>query len=318
MVLLSCGLLCSTGISSRDSLVPMSVSSSLLSTQYYELGTNVSSGMSHTKYIFGVYSEITWISDLNFRKASPCNGLVKCPSSILLVGQYLRFRPPLAILSLIRKYMMHICFPQFPLDNLPLLFRSTELRLSWYMTTSSTWNPCASTKYLYHRNKGITLSAQISSTSVEILEFIFYLFEILATDPHPRDIFSPLRLLQYGCIAYYASTNQFIMFSLYTLSINGMWMVDLMYFITRLNFRQSSSSGLLTLLLRNATFVWIYFLTWIVVNKSCTTEWWNEVDWCSSNSFISESYLTVNMFSTAGVATITCIVSGKSETIFFR
>ena len=89
-------------------------------------------------------------------------------------GKYLTFKSPIAILSLIRKYMTRMCLFQFALNNNSLLLRSMALKLSWYMTTSSTSNPCASIKCLYHSNVGITLSALISSASVELLGYIFF------------------------------------------------------------------------------------------------------------------------------------------------
>ena len=62
-------------------------------------------------------------------------------------------------------------------------------------------------------------------------------------------------------------------------------MVDLIYCSTRHNFRQSSSSGCLTLLVMNATAVWISFLTRGVTNGSFATEWWNAVEQYLSNFF---------------------------------
>ena len=176
------------------------------------------------------------------------------------------------------------------------------LRLSWYMTASLNFNPWTLIKYLYHRNEGSFSPEPISSTSVEILEFIFCLLYMLATDTHPRDIVDPAWLRQSWCIAHDASTHHFTMFSLPNLNINGAKMVDMVYYGTYRSLHQSYLSEILTLVVRNATYVWIYLLIRRVANKSCATEWWNSVSWSSSNSLLSASSLTVNMCSDAGVS----------------
>ena len=138
------------------------------------------------------------------------------------VGKYFTFRYPITILFLIRKYLTHICFSLLPLDNIPLFLRSMALMLSWYMSASSKSNPGVSINHPNHSNSESTPSDLISSASVELLEFIFFLLDMLDTNPHPRNIVAPLWLQQSGCISYYLSTHYFTMLILYPLNINGM------------------------------------------------------------------------------------------------
>ena len=172
------------------------------------------------------------------------------------------------------------------LDNILLFSRSISLRLHWYMTASLISNPCASIKYLDHMNSGSTLSTPIGSTSVELLGFIFYLLDMLLTNIQLRDIVAPLWLWKYGCIAYDAFTHHSIMFSLFTINIDGMFMVDLMHCSTCLSFCQSSSPGLVTLVVRNYTYFCISVLTQGVLNTIFLNEWWNSVARSLSNSFL--------------------------------
>ena len=44
---------------------------------------------------------------------------------------------------------------------------------------------------------------------------------MIATDTHPKDIVAPVWIKKSLCIAYISSTHQWTMFSLYTISING-------------------------------------------------------------------------------------------------
>ena len=275
--LTSYDLMHSKGLPYRDLLVILSIFTSPLSKHYYGMGMNAFLGISQSKSISGVSSVITWISALNFWKAVPFNGFVKWSAKIIPVGEYLTLISLINILSLIWKDLTDMCFVQLTLDNVPLFYRSMELNLSCYMAATSTSNPCDSIKYLGHRNAGSTLSAHISSASAEILDFSFFLLDMISTDPHPRVIVATVWIQQYGCISYDESIHHFTIFSLSTLNINGMWMVDMMYCSTHHSLLQSSSSGILTLVVRNATAVWIYFLMWVVANKSCATEWWNSV-----------------------------------------
>ena len=131
-----------------------------------------------------VSSGILWISAMNFWKESPCNGFLKWLGKHFNVGQYFTFRSPITIQSLFNKYLIRMWLFIFPLHNLPLLLRSMAVRFYWYITASSTLNPCTLIKYLNHSNAGIMSSDPISFASVEILELIFCLFDMLVTDPH--------------------------------------------------------------------------------------------------------------------------------------
>ena len=221
------GLLCHyflhfTGIPYHELLVLLSLITPLLSKHSFGMGTNVFLGLSHPKYISGVSYGIPWISALNLQKAVPWNDLVKWLANILHIGQYLNLRSPINILSLISKYLTRMCSVWLPLDILPLILRIMIAKLSCYTTTSLTSNPFTSTKYLDHRNSVSPLSDLISSTSVEIIEFRFFLLDMLANNNHNRDTVAPMWLRQPGCIAYDAPTHHFTLFSLSTININGM------------------------------------------------------------------------------------------------
>ena len=192
------------------------------------------------------------------------------------------------------------------------------LRLSWYMTASSNSNPCPWIRDLNHRNTGRTSSAPISSAYVEIIEFRFCLLDILATDTHHRDIVDPAWLWKYGCIAYDVSTHHFTMFRLYTLNINDMWMVDMMYYSTHCSFCQSSLSKILTLVMRNVTAIYKFLLTKVVENNSFWLsdgmKWpdlFPTVSYCSLPSIWLYALLL-------GLSISPFIFPGKSDTIFFR
>ena len=237
-VLLSCDFLCSTVLPSRDQLVLLSVFTSLLSTHSCGLGMNVFSCLSQPKSVSGISYGVTWISALDLCKEFPCNGLVKWSDKNFPVRKYLTSRSPIAIMSLISKDVAHMFFFWLPLHNLPLFSSSMSLKLYWYMTTSSTSNPCDSIKYLGYSNSGRTLSAPIIFAFVEILGFIICLLYMLATNIRPRDIASLVWIQQSGCITYDASTHHLTMLIVSTININGMWMVDLIYCSTHYSFRQ--------------------------------------------------------------------------------
>jgi hypothetical protein len=72
-------------------------------------------------------------------------------------------------------------------------------------------------------------------------------------DPLPRDIVAPVCPLQLSCVAKEASTHHLITFRLSALRISGRCTVHLIYLNSRFSFDQSSSSGFLTLVVRNDT-----------------------------------------------------------------
>ena len=49
-------------------------------------------------------------------------------------------------------------------------------------------------KYLVHNICGSASSAQISSASMELFVFSLFFFDMLSTDPRPKDMVAPVRL----------------------------------------------------------------------------------------------------------------------------
>ena len=94
--------------------------------------------------------------------------------------------------------------------------------------------------------------------------------------------------------------------------------MDLMHCITCHSFHWSQSLGIIDTFIRNDTTIYISFLTQGVEKISWETASLNAADRYFSRSFLSVLYITMNRWFAAGVATIPCIVSGKSYITFLR
>jgi hypothetical protein len=93
----------------------------------------------------------------------------------------------------------------------------------------------------------------MTSASVELLELSFCFWHILNNMPMPQEIPPPVWLFMSMCTANDASTNDFILPMSTHPKTNLSSRVPRRYCSTRLSFLQSSSSGLETLVVRNAT-----------------------------------------------------------------
>ena len=145
---------------------------------------------------------------------------------------------------------------------------------------------------------------------------LIFFFDMLISDPQPRDIVAPLWPLMSPCTAYKASTHHLIKLRLSALKIRGMYIVLGRYWSNYLNLRQSSSSGSIILTARKAMDIWMYFINLIFVNRSCATLWCNYVACYLSNTFLSSSGYTYNICYPVSVGDVFMIYSGKSAIKF--
>ena len=90
---------------------------------------------------------------------------------------------------------IYLDFVFFILDLSPFFSNSIALMLSWYNMFLLIPYPCDSKKYLVHSICGVAPSSPMSSASVDLFVFIFYLLDIMIIDPcpfFPIGIFSPV------------------------------------------------------------------------------------------------------------------------------
>jgi hypothetical protein len=142
--------------------------------------------------------------------------------------------------------------------------------------------------------------------------FSFCFFDTPVIDMDPSDMVNPMCPLQPRCVVNEASTHHFTMLMMSVRSISGIWIVPLVYLRDRLSSPRSSSSGELTLEVRNDMEFCISFLTLDDAHKSCATAWWNVHALSSSSSNLYVSSLTSNKCSPGGFTAVPVITSGKS------
>ena len=118
---------------------------------------------------------------------------------------------------------------------------------------SFTWYPCASRKCLVHTTCDISSSTPTNSALVELLVLSFCLVKSEFAAPRPKVNVAPVWLFMSLCTANYASTCHRSIPELSIPSMSGNLIVARRYFITCVSFFQSSVSGSLTLVHRNAT-----------------------------------------------------------------
>ena len=80
------------------------------------------------------------------------------------------------------------------------------------------------------------------------------------------------------------------------------WWITLIYFCTCSSSPQSSSSGLLTLIVRKDTNACMLDLAWIIMNSSCEMVWWDVTAFLSDNFLVSVLHWAWKRWSVAGVA----------------
>ena len=134
-------------------------------------------------------NDILIIAYLDFWNGFPCSFFVTFSSKISSVGKYLFVICILETPYLMEKYHMCMWFLSLVLYLLPFSLFKIALLLSWYSTFSSTLNPCTLMKYYVRSIFGLMLWNSVTSLSVYLVPFIFYLFYIIIVAPLPRDIF---------------------------------------------------------------------------------------------------------------------------------
>ena len=183
--------------------------------------------------------------------------------------------------------------------------------LSWYIIFLSILYPWASIKYRVCKICGNLSCVATSYSSVELFTFIFCLFELLMIAPFPSVVMAPLCPLLSQLSLYEASTHHLIRDIITTISFNFIFIVPFGYLSTLFNFPQSSSLGCLTLIIINATDVWISLRAQLHINISCAVVWWKLWACSSSRYLVYFSSITLNKCSTAGDAVLPMIFSVK-------
>ena len=118
------------------------------------------------------------------RNKLPCSPFVSVSASISAVPLWTTsVISPLLNLSVMKKYLMLMCFVRFVLDRFPFLCRSIELVLSCSTITvfprlfnfefSGTVRACSRRKYFIHKIKVMASSTPTNSASVELRVVIF-------------------------------------------------------------------------------------------------------------------------------------------------
>ena len=95
-------------------------------------------------------------------------------------------------------------------------------------------------------------------------------------------------------------------------------LVPFRYFNALLSFPQSSSSGSLTLVVKKYTAVWMSLLARELRNSNWAVVWWNAIAFYSGRYFASLASLTLNRWSTTGVAAFPVINYGNSSMMLSR
>ena len=119
-----------------------------------------------------------------FRNRLPCSPFVSVSASISAVPLWTTsVISPLLSLSVMKKYLMLMCFVCFVLDRFPFLCRRIELVLSCSTITvfprhfnfefSGTIRACSCRKYFIHKIKVMASSTPTNSASVELRVVIF-------------------------------------------------------------------------------------------------------------------------------------------------
>ena len=153
------------------------------------------------------------------------SGFVKTSAIMSSVGQCKNTLSPLAIRSLIKKYLTLICLDLCPADD--WLFSSTciSLRISWKYSLVICLYPWASINNFVHIVCDKKSMAPNTSASMELLVLIFCLEDFVYTTPFPIMIALPVWLLISGWHAYDASTHVLVIDELSIEIVSGMSIV---------------------------------------------------------------------------------------------
>ena len=133
--------------------------------------------------------------------------------------------------------------------------------------------------------------------------------------PFPSDTMAPFCTLLSHWTLYETFTHHLINDIFSTISFNFIRLVTFRYLSTLFNFLQSSSSGFLNLVVRNATTVWISLRALLHTNSICAVVCW-KIWACSSGRYLASfSSPTLNKWPAAGDAAPPKIFSGKDISI---
>ena len=116
---------------------------------------------------------------------------------------------------------------------------------------------------------GIRSSAAKSSVSVELLVFSFFFIDVEMKDTFPSEAVPPVYIMVLGWTPKEPSTHHLTILVESALKIRGRVGVARKYLIKRTSLVQSSSSVKSTLVVRNATAVWMLGRARLVANRVC-------------------------------------------------
>ena len=97
---------------------------------------------------------------------------------------------------------------------------------------------------------------------------VFCFIDVEMKDPFPSEAVPPVWILVSGWTPKEPSTHHLTIFVESALKIRGRFSVARKYLIKRTSLIQSSSSGKITLVVRNATAVWMSVQACLVANKA--------------------------------------------------
>ena len=100
---------------------------------------------------------------------------------------------------LTKKYQMLMSLVLFLLYTFPFFYNNMAIMLLWYILYIPTRYPLTSKEYFSHNSCIIMSSVATISVSVELLVFIFYMWDVEYITPFPIGIIPPVWILMSPC-----------------------------------------------------------------------------------------------------------------------
>ena len=130
-------------------------------------------------------------SNFHFSESFPL-GFASIAAPILSVAQYFKDTLPTSILSLIKKYLILLCFILFELDPFSLFSNFIELMLSWYNSFFSTSHNCPSWNRVSITPTAMHHQLLLSQPPLSFLCSVSVSMKKLVTAPCPKIISPPM------------------------------------------------------------------------------------------------------------------------------
>ena len=152
-------------------------------------------------------------------------------------------------------------------------------------------------------------STPTTSLSVKLWVLIFLFFDTLMIKLHLIYLVAPVCLFTNLWEANNASTHHLTMFIETILNASFIWMGIRRYTSTWTSLVQESFLDSITIVVRNAIAIWMYFRHITVVISSWATEWQNAIFRVPCSIFLMSSSHTLNIFFVAGLKSMPLIYS---------